>query len=111
VPAHQAVATPPIVHQHTNQKDTAVQSKLAAPKMPGPGLSFDGISFPGVNCFCAPPDTNGEVGSTQYVQIVNTAIEVWDKTSGNVVLPAESISTLWSGFGGVCETNNFGDPV
>ncbi len=111
VPAHQAVATPPIVHQHTNQKDTAVQSKLAAPKMPGPGLSFDGISFPGVNCFCAPPDTNGEVGSTQYVQIVNEGLQVFDKTTGNSVFGPVSINTLWSGFGGPCETDGLGDPI
>src|SRR6266576_1137345 len=111
LPVQQAVATPPIVHQHTNQKDTAVQSKLAAPKMPAPGLNFDGISFPGVNCFCAPPDTNGEVGSTQYVQIVNEGLQVFDKTTGASVLGPISIETLWSGFGGVCQNNGEGDPV
>jgi N-acetylneuraminic acid mutarotase len=111
VPNHQAQPNPPIVHKHTNRKDPVVQNSLAAPKMPGTTLNFDGISFPGVNCFCAPPDTNGEVGATQYMQIVNTAIQVFDKTTGNSIFGPVSISTLWSGFGGVCETNNFGDPV
>jgi Carboxypeptidase regulatory-like domain/Kelch motif len=107
----QAVPNPLIVHQHTNRKDTAVQKNLAAPHMPGTTLNFDGISFPGVNCFCAPPDTNGEVGSTQYMQIVNTAIQVFDKATGASVLGPESIETLWNGFGGVCQNNGEGDPV
>jgi hypothetical protein len=108
----------PIPNKHTNQKDAvirsqdaAVQSHLAAPKMPGTQLNFDGMSFPGVNCFCAPPDTNGAVGDTQYVQIVNEGIQVFDKTTGNSVLGPESIETLWSGFGGPCETFGEGDPV
>jgi Carboxypeptidase regulatory-like domain/Kelch motif/Galactose oxidase, central domain len=111
LPVQQALATPPIVHQHTNRKDTAVQSKLAAPKMPAPGLNFDGISFPGVSCFCAPPDTNGEVGSTQYVQIVNEGLQVFDKTTGNSLFGPVAINSLWSGFGGPCETDGLGDPI
>src|SRR6266516_4260014 len=111
VPAKQALAARPIVHQHTNRRDTAVQNKLPAPKMPAPGLNFDGISFPGVNCFCAPPDTNGEVGSTQYVQIVNEGLQVFDKTTGNSLLGPISIESLWNGFGGPCETFGLGDPV
>jgi len=110
-PNHPAQPNPPIVHDHKNRKDPVVQSSLAAPKMPGTNLNFDGISFPGVNCNCAPPDTNGEVGVAQYMQIVNTAIAIWDKTTGNQVLAPESIETLWSGFGGVCEFNGEGDPV
>jgi len=51
--------------------DTVVQSQLASPAMPGTSKNFDGIPYPGVVCNCAPPDTNGEVGATQYVQIVN----------------------------------------
>src|SRR5262249_32839186 len=111
VAPHPAQPNPPIGHDHKNRKDPVVQNSLAAPKMPAPNLNFDGIGYPGVNCFCAPPDTNGEVGATQYMQIVNTAIAVWDKTTGNQVLAPESIETLWSGFGGPCETQGHGDPV
>jgi len=108
---HQAAKTPPIVHRHSNRKDSVVQKSLAAPKMPGPQLNFDGIGFPGVNCNCAPPDTNGEVGATQYVQIVNEGLQVFDKTTGASVLGPISIESLWSGFGGVCQNNGEGDPV
>jgi carboxypeptidase family protein/Kelch motif protein len=88
-----------------------VQTKLAAPKMPGTLLNFEGIDFPGVNCDCAPPDTNGAVGATQYVQIVNTGLEVFDKSTGNPLMGGPvSIESIWSGFGGVCQNNGEGDP-
>jgi hypothetical protein len=65
-----------------------------------------------------PPDTNGAVGATQFVQIVNVTIAVYDKSSGAVQLGPAAIHTLWSGFGGLCEfgggTPTFadgGDPV
>src|SRR5205814_5080035 len=55
----------------TNAADTVVQSIPAAPAMPSASKNFEGIGFPGVACNCAPPDTNGEAGATQYVQIGN----------------------------------------
>ena len=63
----------------------ALKSLMAA-NMPSPILNFNGIGFPGVACNCAPPDTNGEVGATQYVQIVNEGFQVFDKTTGASVL-------------------------
>jgi hypothetical protein len=65
-----------------------------------------------------PPDTNGAVGATQFVQMVNVTIAVYDKSSGAVQFGPAAIHTLWSGFGGLCEfgggTPTFadgGDPV
>ncbi|HKC26275.1 MAG TPA: fibronectin type III domain-containing protein, partial [Thermoanaerobaculia bacterium] len=58
-----------------------------------------------------PPDTNGEVGATQYVQIVNEGFQVFDKSTGASQLGPSGISTLWGGFGGVCESSGSGDPV
>jgi hypothetical protein len=65
-----------------------------------------------------PPDTNGAVGATQFVQMVNVTIAVYDKSSGALQLGPALIHTLWSGFGGLCEfggeTPTFadgGDPV
>lgn len=91
--------------------DPVVQSSPASPAMPAAGLNFDGIAFPGVACNCAPPDTNGEVGATQYVQSVNEGYQVFDKATGASVYGPVGISTIWGGFGGVCETNGNGDPV
>jgi hypothetical protein len=108
---------PKIPHHHFDQPDGALQDasissrSLLAPSMPDPTLSFDGIPYPGVACNCAPPDTNGAVGQTQYVQIVNEGYQVFDKSTGSSVLGPVNISTIWSGFGGVCETSGHGDPV
>ena len=102
---------PSPVSRHADAADTVVQSRPAKPNMPSPGLSFDGIGFPGVACNCAPPDPNGEVGATQYVQLVNQGLQVFNKTTGASVLAPVDIATLWSGFGGLCETQGQGDPV
>lgn len=85
--------------------------KTLVPDIPTPALSFDGIPFPGVGCSCAPPDPNGAVGLTQYVQMVNEGYQVFNKTTGASILGPTAISTIWSGFGGVCQSNGNGDPV
>ena len=59
----------------------------------------------------APPDTTGAVGATQYVQWVNTAFAVFNKSTKAAVYGPADGKTLWSGFGGPCETRNDGDPV
>jgi hypothetical protein len=82
----------------------------AAPAMPAPLLSFDGIGFPGVICNCAPPDTDGEVGATQYVQMVNEGYQVFNKSNGASVLGPVAINTIWSGFAAPCNAGS-GDPV
>src|SRR5439155_25245567 len=90
--------------------DPVLQTWLGTPNIPSPLLNFEGIDFPGVNCNCAPPDTNGDVGTNHYVQIVNTGYQVFNKSGASVFGPV-SINTLWSGFGGGCQTNNNGDPT
>ena len=110
----EANANPKIPHTHLDQPDPVVQNThLAAPgaAMPAPILNFDGIPFPGVACNCAPPDTNGEVGATQYVQLVNIGLQVFNKNTGASVLGPVGLSTIWAGFGGVCEADGRGDPV
>jgi len=110
----EANANPKIPHTHVDQPDPVIQdTHLAAPgaTMPAPILNFDGIPFPGVACNCAPPDTDGEVGATQYVQLVNIGLQVFNKSTGASVLGPVGLTTIWTGFGGVCETNGHGDPV
>ena len=105
----------PINHQ--DSPDPVVQDSfsdlrsLITANMPSPVLNFNGIGFPGVACNCAPPDTNGEVGATQYVQIVNEGYQVFNKTTGASVLGPVGIQTIWTGFGGPCETAGSGDPI
>jgi hypothetical protein len=59
----------------------------------------------------APPDTNGAVGATQYVQWVNTDFAIFSKSNGGLVAGPVPGNILWSGFGGGCEANNDGDPI
>src|SRR5436309_6790067 len=79
--------------------------------MSSPRRTVRGIPYLGVKCNCPPHETSGEVGSTQYVQIVNEGYQVFSKSTGGSVLGPVSISTIWSGFGGVCELAGDGDPV
>ena len=110
-PQREANENPRVNHSHKNVNDEALQTAPITAAMPGTDLNFDGVPFPGVACNCAPPDTNGEVGATQYVQIVNEGYQVFNKTTGASQLGPSGIATLWSGFGGVCQSNGSGDPV
>ena len=84
--------------------------------MPATVLNFDGVGngFIGphgtftVNS--TPPDTNLAVGPNHAVEIVNTDFAIFNK-SGTPIFGPVPINTLWSGFGGSCETDNDGDPI
>jgi Putative Ig domain len=90
--------------------DPVVQSRPGIRAAVATTNNFDGISVAsaGNPCNCAPPDPNGAVGTTQVVEIVNTAIAVYSKTGGTIMAPTAS-NSLWSGFGGSCQTTNDGD--
>jgi hypothetical protein len=75
--------------------------------MPNPVVNFEGVG--NVNLF-VPPDTDGDVGPDHYVQWVNGSFAVYDKT-GNLLVGPFNGNTLWSGFGGPCETHNNGDII
>jgi hypothetical protein len=109
----EANENPTVPSSHVDSPDEVVQNgHVTEPSaMPAAILNFDGIAFPGVVCNCAPPDTDGEVGLTQYVQIVNEGYQVFNKTTGASVLGPVAISTIWTGFTGLCEFNGHGDPV
>src|SRR4029077_16242069 len=77
------------------------------------GLNFAGVGSGdyGYSPTSVPPDTNGAVGATQFVQWVNTSFAVFNKNTGALLYGPAAGNTLWSGFGGGCETNNDGDPI
>jgi hypothetical protein len=77
-------------------------------------LNFDGISAQDTVASggpFVPPDTNGAVGATQFVQWVNVTFEVFDKTTGATVMGPTPGNAFWAGFGGPCETRNDGDII
>jgi hypothetical protein len=116
-PEHEANENPKIPFHHADSRDLIIQNRFASmlgllsPSIPKTILNFNGIPYPGVGCNCAPPDPNGAVGKTQYVQIVNEGYQVFDKSTGNSILGPNSISSIWTGFGGACEFGGRGDPV
>lgn len=94
--------------------ETASQN-IPLATMPTPIQSFDGLRFSGS---CAggqcgagwPPDTNGDVGPKHYIQAVNDAYGIFNKTGTQ--LAAFTENQLWSGAGPTpCRGNSSGDPV
>ena len=68
--------------------------------------NFAGISnISGV----APADTVGAVGPNHFIQMVNISFQIFNKQGVSLAGPF-NINSLWSGFGGACQTQNDGDP-
>src|SRR5271166_3730511 len=90
-----------------------VRQWTTIPFTPTLGLSFEGLGQGeyGFALTYAPPDTDGAVGATQYVQWVNGSFAIFDKSTGTLIAGLTDGNTLWSGFGGGCEANNDGDIV
>jgi hypothetical protein len=92
--------------------DPVIQESVIATAAPTIGANFDGVGV-GLGSYdpnVAPPDTNGDIGPNHYVQIVNTDLAVFSKAGALLYGPVPN-NTLWSGFGGGCQTNNDGDPI
>jgi carboxypeptidase family protein len=87
------------------------QSEMISAAAPAPDSSFDGLDFANWGAG-HPPDENGDVGPTYYIQTVNTSIGIYDKSSGNRVAAFTFNAFMSQGhFGNLCDTDNFGDPV
>jgi hypothetical protein len=95
------------------QEDPVVQTSTVPLPTPPITQSFEGLGNGqyGFSVTGAPPDTEGTVGSTQYVQWVNTSFAIFNKSTGALISGPTAGNTLWSGFGGGCQTNNDGDPI
>ena len=91
-------------------RDPVIQSAQFSLNMPAPGGSFEGINN---HCSCLPPDTNGDVGPSNYVQIVNTHFQVFNKFTGAAQTGVLAINTIFSslGAGSPCAATNDGDPI
>ena len=75
--------------------------------IPTPLQNFEGVN--NVNGVL-PPDTNGDVGPNHYVQWVNLSFAIYSKSGALLYGPAAG-NTLWTGFGGPCQSSNDGDPI
>jgi hypothetical protein len=114
--------TPPPIRRPPPQGQSATHSPTPLPpgrsaQMPAPTHDFAGLSFTtmlsGSQAGAGwPPDTNGDVGPTYYIQAVNDAWGIFDKGTGAMVAGFTE-NQLWStaATGTPCDANNFGDPV
>ncbi len=78
-----------------------------------PGQNFLGIGT-GLNGFVdqfAVPDTNGNVGPTQFVEWINYSFAVFDKSNGSLAYGPAAGNTLWQALGGPCYNHNNLDPI
>src|SRR5919197_4105030 len=82
-----------------SQVDPLVQTTVTTAVPTSTALNFEGVGDGayGYTVNVAPPDTNGAVGATQYVQWVNTSFAVFDKQSGALLYGPAAGNTLWSG--------------
>src|SRR5229473_2992409 len=113
---HQQLVARPTGPALANSQPDPVAQQLTIPLSGvSTGLNFDGQSANDTRNLLGfafvPPDTNGAVGATQFVQIVNVTFAVYDKRTGALTLGPAAINTIWKGFGGPCEAGNGGDPI
>jgi hypothetical protein len=97
------------------QATAAAQALAIAPAaIDAPQASFEGISnldnFNIVGFRVNPPDPMGDVGPNHYVEMINLAWAVYDKT-GNLLLGPMAIGSVWDGFAIEDCTDPSGDPV
>ena len=98
----------------SSQPDPFAQVPAGATVSVATSLDFDGLDAAQTVASggpFVPPDTNGAVGATQFVEWVNVTFEVFDKTTGAVVMGPTPGNAFWKGFGGACETRNDGDII
>ncbi len=85
----------------------------------GSGTTAVGAGFPGatnedngrlLGFLVAPPDTDGAVGPTHFVQMINLLTTVYDKNGAKIGDSFPS-NTFWAGMGGNCGPYNQGDPI
>ena len=104
-------AADPVVQAVVPQVSSLTAGGGPQPLAPIAGFNFLGVGINGGT----PSDSNGSAGNNQFVETVNTRYQVWSlnrstKVATSVLGPS-NINTLWSGFGGACETQNSGDPI
>ncbi|HET7434676.1 MAG TPA: carboxypeptidase regulatory-like domain-containing protein, partial [Thermoanaerobaculia bacterium] len=90
---------------------TSLGAVVSAPTSTGLGFDGVGVGLGGFSPVNNPPDVNGRVGATQYVQWNNTSFAIFNKTTGALIYGPAAGNTLFQSLGGACASHNDGDPV
>ena len=89
---------------------------LALPQvMATPSVNFEGISLTDTTLLTPPqgflpPYTAGEIGPSHYVQMVNSAFRIYDRT-GAPLIALTSLGTLFGTIPGPCAGSTDGQPI
>lgn len=86
--------------------DGRVQSRIEGLRAIPPAIANFNVGTGTAN----PPDPVGDVGPNHYVRMANASFQIFNKSGTSLFGPA-NINTLFTGFGGACETENAGDPI
>jgi hypothetical protein len=89
---------------------TGAATTLSSFNIAGVGNYFNGPDG-GFTPATTPSDATGAVGTTEYLQWVDDSFAVFSKATGATLYGPVAGNTLWSGFGGPCETDNDGQPT
>ena len=94
-----ATGNPERNQENASPASTYVQRLLKnlwrpTPTMPAPILTFEGGAAAQF-CACAPPDSDGDVGPNHYVEAINSAYAVYNKT-GTLLAGPITYNTLFS---------------
>lgn len=93
--------------QGVDRIDPVAQTHLGAGQMPAPIANFDGLYIADGGGW-HPPDTDGDVGPNHYIQVVNIAIGIYDK-SGNLLVKMPYDTFFQGPPGSACDNQNRGD--
>ncbi len=110
------VALPTTAQQAPSPDSVGLQNPESSANLASnivPGHNFDGIgqnSFGYTDPFI-PPDPAGAVGTTQYIEWVNTSLAVFNKGTGEIISGPTPGNQVWTSMGGPCATYNDGQPV
>jgi hypothetical protein len=95
--------------------DQAEQTYVAAQLSATISRNFNGISDSSNAYLAVPSDSNLAVGSTQVVETINTAYQVYSKSTGASLLGPRQISSIFTNFPGLCgqgpSSPYYSDPV
>ncbi len=88
--------------------DPVLQSKMGTKSID----TKDIVNFEGVNNISgvAPPDNMGDVGPSNYFQMINLSFAIFNKNGRMLYGPADN-STLWQNLPGPWSGSNDGDPI
>lgn len=117
-PVRMGISTPHPPQTTPPEEAAAPQpaTDVSASALPAPILNFDGLKDTdnmqtfGTQRLVIPPDTNGDIGPSHYIQVVNNLYRISSPTL-STELATETISKIFENFGGLCENNDDGSPI